>query len=75
MIVIRQLKEGRFCSNRARWLYIAAFRIILYMAHRKIVFGSGVKALLDVPELCIEKLEKSSVEKVLKESFLIDTLE
>jgi len=43
------------------------------MTHRKITFGSELKALLDMLELSIEELEKSSVEKVSKESsFMYD---
>jgi len=39
------------------------------------MFESRVKALLDIPESSIKKLEKSLVEKVPEESFLTDSLD
>ena len=54
---------------------VVAFRVISYLAYRKIAFKSGVQALLDMLELSIEKSEKSSVEKMPKKSALVDSLD
>jgi len=48
-----------------------AFKVILYLAYRKIVFRSGVKKILDTLDSCIDKLEKNLVPD---ESFLEDSI-
>ena len=79
MIVIWQLKEGTFALTEldgSVWQNkIVAFRVIPYLVHRKIAFGDRVKALLGALELYIKELEKSSVEKVSKESSFENGLE
>jgi len=52
-----------------------AFRVILCLVFRKIVFGSKVQALLNMLELSLDDLEKSSVEKVPEKSALVDSLD
>lgn len=58
--------------NRFVWQNkIVAFKVILYLAYRKIVFRSGVKKILDTLDSCIDKLEKNLVPD---ESFLEDSI-
>jgi len=52
-----------------------AFRVIPCLVFRKIVFGSKVQALLNMLELSLDDLEKSSVEKMSEESVLVDSLD
>ena len=52
-----------------------AFRVIPCLVFKKIVFGSKVTTLLNMLELSLDDLEKSSVKQVPEKSALVGSLD
>ena len=52
-----------------------AFQVILCLVFKEIVFGSKVQTLLNILELSLDDLEKSSVKKMSEKSALVGSLD